>query len=55
MSIMKKDGHIDADLFDLFLSSGIYQKYADKFLLPEQLDAVDVSQYLAEVEGASST
>ena len=54
MSFMRKDGHIDADLFELFLSSGIYQEYAEKFLLPGQLDAVDVSQYLDVAEDVSS-
>ncbi|MBT7942607.1 MAG: diguanylate cyclase, partial [Alphaproteobacteria bacterium] len=46
MSFMKKDAHIDADLFKLFLTSGVYKEYADKFLKPEQLDDVDISQYL---------
>ena len=48
MSFMKKDKHIDPDLFELFLRSGIYQKYAERFLLPEQLDTVDVQQYLSK-------
>jgi HD-GYP domain-containing protein (c-di-GMP phosphodiesterase class II) len=38
--------HIDPDLFDLFLRSGIYQSYADLYLLPEQNDGVDVESYL---------
>ncbi|MFQ5765156.1 MAG: HD domain-containing phosphohydrolase [Rhodospirillales bacterium] len=46
MSFMKKDAHIDPDLFDLFLRSGVYQRYADQFLDPSQLDDVDISQYL---------
>ena len=46
MSFMKKDAHIDGDLFDLFLESGVYRDYADKFLKPEQIDEVDVAQYL---------
>ena len=46
MSFMKKDAHIDADLFNLFLTSGVYMDYAEKFLKPEQLDDVDISQYL---------
>jgi len=46
MSFMKKDAHIDADLFELFLTSGVFKVYADKFLRPEQLDDVDISQYL---------
>ena len=46
LSFMKKDSHIDPEIFELFLKSGIYQEYADKFLLPEQIDEVDISQYL---------
>ncbi|MBC8337620.1 MAG: GAF domain-containing protein, partial [Alphaproteobacteria bacterium] len=48
MSFMKKDAHIDDDLFELFLTSGIYKEYAEKFLKPEQLDEVDISAYLEE-------
>ncbi len=44
---MKKDHHIDPDLFELFLRSGVYMEYAKRFLRPEQIDQVDVSQYLA--------
>ncbi len=43
---MKKDGHVDPELFDLFLTSGAYQEYADQFLRPDQLDKVDISNYL---------
>lgn len=39
-------GHIDPDLFELFLTSGAYLSYAERFLRPEQIDAVDVSQYV---------
>jgi hypothetical protein len=46
MSIMRNDNHIDPDLFDLFLTSGIYERYGRKFLAPEQIDEVDISQYL---------
>ncbi|MEX2452212.1 MAG: HD domain-containing phosphohydrolase [Rhodospirillales bacterium] len=46
MGFMKKDKHIDPELFDLFLNSGIYKEYAAKFLKPEQIDEVDVAQYL---------
>ncbi|MBF0159141.1 MAG: response regulator [Magnetococcales bacterium] len=41
MTFMVKDQHIDADLFALFLSSGVYLRYAERFLLPEQIDIVD--------------
>ena len=46
MSFMVKDQHIDADLFKLFLSSGIYKTYAQKYLKAEQIDEVDVKSYL---------
>jgi HD-GYP domain-containing protein (c-di-GMP phosphodiesterase class II) len=46
MSFMKKDAHIDGDLFELFLTSGIYKDYAERFLDPSQIDEVDISQYL---------
>ena len=47
MSFMKKDKHIDPDLFDLFLRSGVYRQYAARFMKPEQIDEVDVASYLA--------
>jgi HD-GYP domain-containing protein (c-di-GMP phosphodiesterase class II) len=46
MSFMVKDQHLDQELFRLFLESGVYRAYADKYLLPDQLDEVDISQYL---------
>lgn len=46
LSFFKKDRHIDPDLFDLFLSSGVYKRYADKFLQPEQIDEIDIGKYL---------
>lgn len=46
MSFMKKDAHIDADLFELFLKSGVYKDYAERFLDPSQVDEVDIGQYL---------
>lgn len=41
MTIMKKDGHIDPELFDLFIESGVYKDYGKQFLKPEQIDEVD--------------
>jgi len=46
MSFMVKDQHIDADLFELFLTSGVYKVYAEKYLKPEQIDGVDINSYL---------
>lgn len=45
---MKKAHHIDPDLFDLFLTSGVYRAYAERFMRPEQIDAVDVARYVGQ-------
>ncbi len=42
----RDNGHIDPVLFDLFLRSGIYRRYAERHLMPHQLDEVDVTRYL---------
>jgi len=46
MHRMKLDRHIDGELFDLFLSSGIYAEYAHKHLAGAQIDEVDIARYL---------
>ena len=46
LASFKRKRHIDPDLFDLFLTSGIYLQYAEKFLAPEQIDTVDIAAYL---------
>lgn len=43
---MKKNRHIDADVFELFLTSGVYKEFAIKYLLPEQIDEVDIFEFL---------
>lgn len=43
---MVLDEHVDRNVFELFLRSGIYQRYAEKYLLPEQQDSVDIEKYL---------
>ncbi len=40
----KLNGHIDPDLFDVFVRQKVYLKYAEKFLDPEQVDEVDESK-----------
>jgi hypothetical protein len=37
------NGHIDPDLFDVFVRNKVYLQYALQFLKPEQIDAVDES------------
>ncbi|KIL99240.1 Adenylate cyclase [Paramagnetospirillum magnetotacticum MS-1] len=46
LSFFKKDKHVDPDLFDLFLTSGVYKRYAERYLKPEQIDEVDISAYV---------
>lgn len=47
MSFMVKDQHLDGELFQLFLETGVYKDYADRYLLPTQIDEVVISDYLA--------
>ena len=47
MNFMKKDGHLDADLFTLFLRSGVYLEYGRKYLHSDQVDEVDIDAYLS--------
>ncbi len=49
LSIMKKfqtDAHIDPDLFKLFLTSGVIEKYAQAYLSPDQMDHYDPAQFM---------
>ena len=48
LSFMVKDQHVDKDIFELFLTSGVYKEYGEKFLLPEQIDEVDISKYITK-------
>jgi HD-GYP domain-containing protein (c-di-GMP phosphodiesterase class II) len=46
MAFMCRDAHIDPELFGLFIKAHIYLKYAERFLDPQQIDAVDHSGLL---------
>lgn len=46
LSFLKREKHIDPALFDLLLTSGVYKRYAEKYLRPEQIDDVDVRKYI---------
>jgi HD-GYP domain-containing protein (c-di-GMP phosphodiesterase class II) len=54
LGFMKRDGHVDPDLFDIFIRDRIYLAYARRFLDKEKIDAIDwakmpgVSAELAE-------
>lgn len=43
---MKKSNHIDPDLFDLFLTSGVFRDYAETYMNPNQIDSVDIGRYV---------
>jgi hypothetical protein len=40
---MKENGHVDPDLFDIFVRDKVYLRYAREFLDAEQIDEVDES------------
>lgn len=44
---MSRKGHIDPDLFALFVREGLYQENGRRFLMPELVDAVDGEALLA--------
>ena len=41
MGYMKNDYHIDEELFEIFVKSGVYKKYAAKYIADTQIDKVD--------------
>ncbi len=47
MANFKKNGHIDPDLFDVFVKGRVYLKYAQQFLDPQQIDEVDTAALTA--------
>lgn len=49
MGRMKHNNHLDPQLFDLFVSSGVYRRYAERYLPAELIDDVDEEALLAIV------
>ena len=41
MGFMKNDYHIDEDLFEIFVNSGVYKKYAEDHVASNQIDQID--------------
>jgi HD-GYP domain-containing protein (c-di-GMP phosphodiesterase class II) len=41
---MRLGGHVDPDLFDVFVRKKVYKRYAEMFLDKEQIDEVDESR-----------
>ncbi len=46
LAFMKHEGHIDPDLFDIFVAQRVYEQYANEYLAPEQIDAVETEALL---------
>ncbi len=40
----RKNGHIDPDLFDVFIRQKVYLRYAERFMNASQIDTVDESR-----------
>jgi len=49
MARLKAQQHIDGELFDLFLTSGVYREYAARYLDPAQIDEVVPEDYVGAV------
>jgi HD-GYP domain-containing protein (c-di-GMP phosphodiesterase class II) len=47
MKSMVVSGHLCPDVFALFLTSGVYRTYAEKYLQAEQIDEIDIDEILA--------
>lgn len=45
LSRMAKENHLDKDIFNLFLESGVYMLYAKKYLDPKQVDNIDINHF----------
>lgn len=43
---MRAEHHIDPDVFELFLTSGVWRGYAQDHMLPVQIDVDDIKPYL---------
>ena len=48
----KLGGHVDPDLFDVFIREKVYLDYAKQFLAPEQIDEVDLSKLPGVKQGS---
>jgi len=47
MGFMKKDYHIDKELFEIFVKEGVYKKYAEDHVKDTQIDEVDHNALLS--------
>jgi response regulator RpfG family c-di-GMP phosphodiesterase len=50
MGRMRDEQHLDGDILDIFLQSGVFRQYAEGYLDAEQLDVDDISSYLSSAD-----
>lgn len=48
MAIMVKQGHLDPNLVDFFLDSGLYLEFAEQHMSKDQIDNVDIALYKSQ-------
>ena len=48
MRAMRDEGHIDPDLFEVFVREGVAYDYACRHLTPGQIEAVDPERVLQQ-------
>lgn len=46
MQGMKNSGHIDPDLYKVFITNQVYMDYAEQYISPEQIDDITPDDYL---------
>lgn len=52
MSRMADEGHLDPDLFEIFIQEKVYLRYASIHLSPEQIDQPDITRILKQKESS---
>lgn len=55
MSNMTLNNHLDPDLFEIFVRSGVYMDYAREYLHPDQIDEVDIDSLAFFADQTRST
>ena len=46
MQNMKNIGHLDPDIYNLFIKRKIYAEYAEQYMDKEQIDQINPEEYL---------
>ena len=46
LHIMKNKQQIDAEIYNIFIKKRVFMQYAKKYLAPEQIDKININDYL---------